>query len=97
MAEDESLLDKAVAMLPAVIAPAPKKRGRKKPQSFSQKLAEVRRNLARLTQDVEKLAAGMIADARKRIAPAKKAPKRRAAKRTTARKASTRKAPPRKK
>ena len=90
---EESMLDKAMALLPGVGST----KARAKPKSHAQRLSAVQKSLAKLAKDVEKLS-GIIASQVKKAPPAtKRAAKTPAARKTTARKTAARKSPARRK
>ena len=62
---EESMLDKAMALIPGRSS----RTARPTPKTHQQRLATVQRNLAKLARDVEKLTA-MIAAQAKKAAPA---------------------------
>jgi hypothetical protein len=91
---DETLIDKAIALIPGVGGPAKKRKpAKKRAGSSASTLATVQKQLAALVKHVEQLAGLVKSEGKK--APAKKAPaKRAAAKKPAARKAPAKRAAP---
>jgi hypothetical protein len=78
---DETIIDKAIALIPGVSPKKRRKPAKTKPADHRKHLSAIQKNLAALAKDVEKLATvitGRAKAAKKAVArgPAKRVPKR---------------------